>query len=133
MLRKKRDLCKMKTNKPTQQEISHQLYSLVVPEEILKDFEITQVKESSESITIQLLEKKDQTPTSEQELVQNGYMNPIEIQGFPIQGKPCYYKLTRRRWKEKGTSKDWYNTYSYTIEGSKTTQKFGSFLKELGE
>jgi len=133
VLRKKRDLCKMKTNKPTHQEISYQLYSLVVPEEILKDFEITHVKESSESITIQLVEKIDQVPTSEQELVQNGYMNPIEIQGFPIQGKPCYYKLTRRRWKEKGTSKDWYNTYSYTVEGSKTTQKFGSFLKELGE
>jgi len=123
----------MKIKKETTSEIHHQLYRLIVPEEILENFEITQVEDASESMTIHLLEKIERTPAREQDLVQNGFMNPVEIQGFPIQGKPCYYKLTRRRWKEKGTSKDWYNTYSYTVEGSKTTQKFGSFLKELGE
>lgn len=120
--------------KPEQEieNITNQLYGLIVPKDILQDFEILNVSEQLTSITIFLVEKSIKKPVNDKELVQNGFMNPIDIQGFPIQGKPCYYQLKRRRWKEKGTKKDCFNTYSYIVEKSKTTQEFGAFLKELG-
>ena len=126
------DLCKMINKSQEKHSIDIQIYNLVVPKEILDDFEISKVEETEEELAIYLVEKLSKIPDSDQELVRNGFMNFIEIQGFPIQGKPCYYKLSRRRWKEQGTKKDYFNTYTYVVEGSKTTQKFGSFLKELG-
>ena len=126
------DLCKMINKSQEKHSIDIQIYSLVVPKEILDDFEISKVEETEEELAIYLVEKLSKIPDSDHELVHNGFMNSIEIQGFPIQGKPCYYKLSRRRWKEQGTKKDYFNTYTYVVEGSKTTQKFGSFLKELG-
>jgi len=126
------DLCKMINKSQEKHSIDIQIYSLVVPKEILDDFEISKVEETVAELAIYLVEKLSKIPDSDHELVHNGFMNSIEIQGFPIQGKPCYYKLSRRRWKEQGTKKDYFNTYTYVVEGSKTTQKFGSFLKELG-
>jgi len=126
------DLCKMINKSQEKHSIDIQIYSLVVPKEILDDFEISKVEETVAELAIYLVEKLSKIPDSDHELVRNGFMNSIEIQGFPIQGKPCYYKLSRRRWKEQGTKKDYFNTYTYVVEGSKTTQKFGSFLKELG-
>lgn len=123
----------MKTQQQNPQAIQNHLYSLIVPKEMLESFEITNIEEKAEIITINLLEKIDKKPISEAELVQNGFMNSIDIQGFPIIGKSCYYRLTRRRWKAKGTSKDFYNSYSYTKDGSKTTPQFGAFLKEIGQ
>ena len=126
------DLCKMINKSQEKHSIDIQIYSLVVPKEILDDFEISKVEETVAELAIYLVEKLSKIPDSDHELVHNGFMNSIELQGFPLQGKPCYYKLSRRRWKEQGTKKDYFNTYTYVVEGSKTTQKFGSFLKELG-
>lgn len=61
-------------------------------------------------------------------------MNTIELNSFPISGKRCFLKLTRRKWKIRGSdgSKSYINTYDFTLEGTKATKSFGSFLKEIG-
>ena len=84
-----------------------ELISAFVPEEILRDFEL-------------------------KEVVRCGYMNPCEIQTFPIAGREAFIYIRRRRWKEKGGRESYFNTYKYTIEGIKCTPKFGAFLKEIG-
>jgi len=96
------DLCKMINKSQEKHSIDIQIYSLVVPKEILDDFEISKVEETVAELAIYLVEKLSKIPDSDHELVHNGFMNSIELQGFPLQGKPCYYKLSRRRWKEKG-------------------------------
>ena len=117
------------------QQIQEHLYSLLIPKEIMSDFSITKVEEMNELLVIELVEKKEKILNFDQHatLVLNGYLNPIEIQNFPVTGKVCILKLIRRRWKVQGTKEvNFFNDYSYTIEGTKVTPKFGAFLKEIG-
>ena len=112
-------------------EINRHLYSLIVPSNILLDFEIERVEEKEETLFVYLVEKQENKPPCDEDLVLNGYMNPVEIQSFPIQGKACFLHLKRRRWKKRGTKEDLFNTYKYTEKACKTTPDFGAFLKEI--
>lgn len=117
------------------EDIHTHLYSLIIPKEILLCFDIENIKESEEIVEIDLLEKEIIPPElSGKQAVLNGFMNPIELQSFPIQGRQCYLKLKRRRWKAQGTkdSANCYNGYDFAAEGTKATKMFGAFLKENG-
>lgn len=109
-------------------------YHLIIPSEILNFFEVTDVKETLESITIILKEKTDHLPVTSavKPLVLNGYMNPLELLHYPIQGKSCYLRLLRRRWKEEGTAgkPSYFNEHDFAAQGTKATKTFGAFLKE---
>ncbi len=120
----------MKQTSLDTQQIQEHLYSLLIPKEIMSDFSITKVEEMNELLVIELVEKKEKILNFDQHatLVLNGYLNPIEIQNFPVTGKVCILKLIRRRWKVQGTKEvNFFNDYSYTIEGTKVTPKFGAF------
>lgn len=117
------------------EELQERLYGLLIPKEILDSFAIDNIKESEEIIEIELIEK-DIIPSQliGKQAVLNGYMNPIELQSYPIQGRKCYLKLKRRRWKVQGTtdSTNCHNEYDFAAEGTKATKMFGAFLKENG-
>lgn len=116
--------------KPTPED----LYQLLIPAEILPYFEISKLEERAGDITITLTEKEDQIPPYLQgkEAVLNGFMNKLELQGFPIQGKAFYMQLIRRRWKEKGKNdSSYHNEYDFAAPGTKATKAFGAFLKEF--
>lgn len=115
------------------EDIQFHIYSLVIPKEILLSFEIENIKESEEIVAIELIEKELIPPELiGKQAVLNGYMNPVELQSFPIQGRSCYLKLKRRRWKVQGTtdSTNCHNEYNFAAEGTKATKMFGAFLKE---
>lgn len=124
----------MEKQSTDQSSIQSHLYSLLVPQEILNSFEIATVKEKDEDLFIYLLEKESSIPNKELDLVLNGYMNPVELNSFPVSGKRCYLRLTRRKWKVRGSSgsSSYTNTYDFALEGTKATKLFGSFLKEFG-
>lgn len=125
----------MKKVSETPENLEHHLYSLLIPEEILRDFVLSKIEEHEELLTFTLIESEDKVPLIDEgvNLVQNGFQNALEIQGFPIMGKQCILRLIRRRWKEQSTGKGEYrNTYSYVVPGTKVTPKFGDFLKEAG-
>jgi len=124
----------MEKKSADQSSIQSHLYSLLVPQEILNSFEITSIEEKTEDLFIYLLEKDICVPNSHGDLVQNGYMNPVELNSFPIVGKRCFLRLTRRKWKARGSdgSASVTNTYDFALEGTKATKLFGSFLKEFG-
>ena len=118
-------------------ELLDQFSRLFVPEEILAHFEVVKLDQSGEVIVIDLIEKDnvEHIPKSilhDGKSVKDGYMNTIEIQTFPAQGKEVFLRLKRRRWKKKGTSKGYHNTYSFIDKGMKATKAFGAFLKEIG-
>jgi hypothetical protein len=113
------------------------LLKLFVPEYILLHFDYDHVEKISGVIRIHLIEKKDARHYPKEligngAISMNGYMNPIELQTFPTQGKEVFLLLKRRRWKLKGDDKSYYNTYSFCQEGMKATKEFGAFLKEIG-
>jgi hypothetical protein len=124
----------MEKQSEDQNSIQAHLYSLLIPEEILASFEIDSITEKEEDLFIYLTEKESCLPSTDVDLVQNGFMNPLELNSFPITGKRCFLKLKRRKWKLRGSdgSSSYTNSYDFTLEGTKATKLFGSFLKETG-
>lgn len=109
------------------------LYRLLIPAEILEHFEISGLTEREADITVTLTEKADIVPAAlrGKEVVLNGFLNKLELQGFPIQAKPFYLQLVRRRWKEQGSSEaSYHNEYDFAAAGTKATKAFGAFLKD---
>lgn len=108
------------------------LLSVFFPEEITLHFEIKEVVEKSGYIQIRFEELPELVPStmqSSKEVVLDGFCHPIELQSFPLKGKPVYLKLYRRRWKYKGKNKHYSNTYQFNPQGVKATKEFASFLK----
>ncbi len=114
-------------------QLYKELVSLIAPRVIAENFELVQIVEKPTSITL-YFEEKDQRIPEElkgKEAVQDGYLNKMELQTFPLKDKTVYIAVRRRRWKERGTPEQSYsNRYDLHFEGMKTTKEFGIFLKE---
>ncbi|MCD4807930.1 MAG: hypothetical protein K8R13_10275 [Methanococcoides sp.] len=115
------------------EELLAEIIGLIAPGEISKNFEVMSVKEKKDSITIVFEERGNLIPQDLKwkDAVLDGFLNPVELQTFPLKDKTVYLSLKRRRWKERGkTDKSYYNTYDLHRQGMKTTNEFGDFLKE---
>ena len=113
-------------------ELIKSLLSVFFPEEITTHFGIKGVDEKKEYIHIRFEELPELVPSvmsEAREVVLDGFCNPLELQSFPLKGKPVYLNLYRRRWKYKGETKHYSNTYDFNPEGVKATKEFASFLK----
>ncbi|NNC45334.1 MAG: hypothetical protein HKN99_05570 [Winogradskyella sp.] len=116
--------------------MSYELLQLLVPDEILDHFEYEKLETISNVIRIHLIEKYDpnhypKALIGKGERQLNGFMNPLELQTFPTQGKEVFLVLKRRRWKIKGGHQTYYNTYDLHEPGMKATKEFGAFLKAI--
>jgi transposase len=108
------------------------LLSVFFPAEITQHFEIKSVDDKKEYIEIRFYELPELVPPimkEDKEIVLDGFCNPLELQSFPLKGKPVYLKLYRRRWKFQGEKKHYSNTYNFNPDGVKATKEFASFLK----
>ena len=77
------------------------LLSLLFSDEIASNFVIKKVKEYPEHIEIKLEELKELVPldlSKADEVILDGFCNPLELQSFPMKGKAVYLKVYRRRW-----------------------------------
>lgn len=114
-------------------ELTKKLVRQLIPEEVLLSFDIVDIDDSSsDELIISMVEKKSQVPNTRKDIVLNGYLKEIELTHFPVNGKQCFLKLKRRRWKYKGDNnpiEHFYNNYDYAVGGTKATRAFGSFLK----
>ena len=105
---------------------------ILLPKEIAEHFDLSDIKEYKAYIIIELREKTGLIPKATQkkaELVLDGFLNPIELQSFPLRGKAVYIKIYRRKWKDKGGGETYWNQYDFNPEGVKATKEFASFLK----
>jgi len=112
------------------------LAKLLVPDEILNDFEVEDAFEQQGCWIITLVEKHDLSHIPKQIKYKskarlNGYCNSIDIQTFPTGGKEVYLRLYRRKWKTQDGKQSYYNHYDYVLPGMKATKKFAVFLKEI--
>lgn len=115
------------------QAILQSLFKVLFPEVIAMHFEITSVNELNERIEIRMEELAELVPPGLESCTNislDGFCNPLELQSFPLKGKPVFIKLYRRRWKQKGTDQHFSNTYDIHPEGVKATKDFAAFLKE---
>ena len=107
-------------------------YRLLLPEGTLDYFDLVDVKESMNEVII-YLEEKNQLPEkyAGQEPERKGFNEPVVVQDLPLRGKKVFLNLRRRRWILKSSNEYISRNWRMVAEGTRLTQDFASFLKEL--
>ena len=107
-------------------------YRLLLPEGTLDYFNISDVKESSTEIVI-YLEEKNEVPKeySDSKVESKGFYDPVVVQDFPLRGKKVFLNIRRHRWVLKDENRYVSRNWKLVAQGSRMTQEFASFLKEL--
>jgi hypothetical protein len=124
-----------KLEKPSAETLNYTLSRMLVPANILENFDIFGAEEFKERWVIELREKEGLIPVQLQgidNVVFDGYCNPIETLSHSFVCKPIYMKLYRRRYKRSGSDEHFSNVYDFTLKGVKMVPELGFFLKDEG-
>ena len=115
-----------------QEEQYQSLVKLLLPTEIFDYFEIIKIDSDPSAIQVYLDEqviKPEQY--SNEKLTSKGFHPESVIQDYPLRDKAVFLHVRRRRWLVDSTkeivSRDW----NSVAEGTRYTQGFADFLKEL--
>lgn len=110
------------------------LLSILIPENILQDFDPVDATKRKDDWLIDMVEKLDRIPKelqgSEIKVVQDGFCNPLEILSHSFSAGPVRLRIKRRRWKVSGSDTHYSNDYDLTLKGMKMVPELGIFLKE---
>ena len=104
-----------------------------VPEHVLKHFDIWDAQEHKSRWVIEMREKEGIIPqelSCFDDVVFDGFSNPIEALSHSFVCKPVYLRLFRRRYKRSNQDKHFSNDYDVTLKGVKMVPQVGFFLKE---
>ncbi|MFR1068941.1 MAG: hypothetical protein ACLU95_16255 [Bacteroides stercoris] len=107
-------------------------YRLLLPEGTLDYFDLVDVKESVNEVVF-YLEEKNIVPEkyTAQDTESKGFYDPVIVQDFPLRGKKVFLNIHRRRWLLKKHNEYISRNWRMVAEGTRMTQDFASFLKEL--
>jgi hypothetical protein len=115
-------------------EMNEVLISMFVPQNILKDFVVWDVYGKQGNWIIELREKEDKISKElidlKEEIVLDGFCNPIEMLSFGFSLGPVYLRIYRRRWKRSNEDKHFSNDYDLQLKGYKLVPGLVIFLKE---
>ena len=108
------------------------LISLLLPDFILDFFEMKGVRKEDDIFHLDL-EEVNILPQVEGngKLLSKGFFPTITVQDFPIRGHQVYLHITRRRWLQEDTGKVVFRDWNLVADGTRVTQEFASFLKEI--
>ena len=93
------------------------------------------VKSDNKSETLHLyFEEKNNIPAehSSRHLVSKGFHEQVTIQDFPLRGRFVYLHVKRRRWTDKQTAEVVQRDWNLVSKGTRMTEEFAAFLKEIG-
>jgi hypothetical protein len=109
-----------------------ELLKLLLPEIIVDYFELTSYKKEQETLHLYLKEINSiPKECRNDKLSSNGFFEEITFQDFPIRGHQVYLHITRRRWLNEDTGKVVFRDWNLVADGTRLTQEFASFLKEI--
>ncbi len=108
------------------------LAECLLPDEVVNNFDLIDVKVEANSIDVYLDEKKIVPEGYEEsELVPNGFTESTTMRDFPLRGKKMTFHIRRRRWlkmpERSNVVKDW----QLVAEGTRHSKEFAAFLKGL--
>ena len=123
-----------KLEKRNVSEMFEMLIGLFVPANILEDFEVWDGYKRTGNWVIELREKEQRIPlillADTDEIVLDGFCNPIEMLSFGFSLGPVYLRIYRRRWKKSAENEHYSNDYDLQLKGYKMVPELGIFLKE---
>jgi hypothetical protein len=108
------------------------LARLLFPEGIWEYFDLINIHQDKEEIWF-YLEEINKVPEEykDQKLISKGFLPESSIQDFPLRGKPVTLFVKRRRWLNTTTGELVTRNWNLVAEGTRMTQEFASFLKEI--
>ena len=112
-----------------------QLARIVLPKEILDNFDIVKIETDESdidamSLTIHLDERMNAYLQKSDDYESKGFMDAVRITDFPIRDHKVILVLRRRRWKNKETGETFVDRISVTESGTRYSKEFAAFLKE---
>jgi hypothetical protein len=110
----------------------NQLLQALLPAEIFRYFEITQVLVSNDKLDV-YLDELNLPPLKyqDQKLLSKGFYPAAEVQDFPIRERAVFLHVRRRKWQIESTGHIVSNTWDTVAEGTRYTKGFASFLKDV--
>ena len=109
-----------------------ELLKLLLPEIIVDYFELTSYEKGDEILHLYLKEINSiPKEFREFKLSSKGFFDQITVQDFPIRGHQVYLYISRRRWLNEDIGKVVFRDWNLVAEGTRVTQEFASFLKEI--
>jgi len=121
--------------RPSAETLYATISSILVPAHILEHFEIWDAHESKARWVIEMREKAGRIPpalSGYDDIMLDGYSNPIETLSHSFVCKPIYLRLFRRRYKRSNSNEHYSNEYDVTLKGVRMVPELGIFLKEEG-
>jgi len=118
--------------KQPQQDLFFEMTRMMVPRDFLEYFLVFEVKELKSEWQIVLHEKEGIIPEKlkgREDIVLDGYCNPMHILSHCFSLKPVYLVMKRRRWKQAGSDIHYSNEYTLTKDSTKLTSDMAGFLK----
>ena len=109
-----------------------ELIKLLLPEIIVEYFELISYNKAEEILHLYVKEINS-IPQEYQhnKLSSKGFFEEITVQDFPIRGHQVYLHITRRRWLNEDTGQVVFRDWNLVADGTRVTQEFASFLKEI--
>jgi len=110
--------------------MEQELIKLLLPGELFAHFELVGVEDDGVCFVLRLDEKNTPPRKHNHTYVSKGFFPSVEIQDFPLRGKPVYLHVRKRKWLEEQTGLIVSNSYSLTQPGTHLNREFAAFLKE---
>jgi len=112
--------------------MNKELESLIFPEELLDIFEVVSY-DKTEKGHVFYLDEKANIPDGydRSDLESKGFKEAVSVSDFPLRGKPVEHRIRRRKWLVKAEGKIISKRYKIYANGTRKTEEFAAFLKEL--
>ena len=108
------------------------LASFILPSELSAYFDVSDVHSEYNELHISL-DEQPVVPSGYEswEVRSNGFFPEVLIRDFPIRDRKVFLHVRRRRWIVLSTNESTTRHLSLTAEGTRYTEEFASFLKEM--
>lgn len=105
------------------------LAQLILPSEILSNFEVVRVEEEASLIRIYLDESVKADYKENPKIESKGFCDAVTIRDFPIRDKGVDLIVRRRKWYDKQNNRYFSDSYALKAEGPRYSKEFAAFLK----
>ena len=110
------------------------LLKLILPTMLVEHFDLVKSQQLSGKLNL-YFEEKNGVPEelNSRQLISKGFHNEVVIQDFPLRGKLVFLYVKRRRRTDKQTNKILQRDWNVVAKGTRMTNEFASFLKEINQ
>lgn len=101
----------------------------VLPEFIVDHFDLVSYTKSATQFDIFMDEKNN--PPVDFKVESKGFYSVRQVEDFPLRGKKVILHIRRRRWRKLVTNQVVTRDWTLLAQGTRMTQSFADFLKEI--